>query len=133
MISLEKAAAQKHKKKVHKEEAVEEVKSLVVTQAMTIQELADKIQKTPAEIVKFLMFQGVMATVNQLIDVDTIKKVCAEYELEVLEEDFDAFIEKKWKKNKNKRHLLRLIKNFLKSVLLLFQLWDTLTTVKQLC
>ena len=93
MISLEKAAAQKHKKKAHKEEAVKEVKSLVVNQAMTIQELADKIQKTPAEIVKFLMFQGVMATVNQLIDVDTIKKVCAEYELEVLEEDFDAFIE----------------------------------------
>ena len=43
MISLEKAAAQKHKKKVHKEEAVEEVKSLVVNEAMTIQELADKI------------------------------------------------------------------------------------------
>ena len=46
---------------------------------MTISELADKIHKTPAEIVKFLMFQGVMATVNQLIDVDVIKKVCAEY------------------------------------------------------
>ena len=29
-------------------------------------------QKTPAEIVRFLMFQGVMATVNQLIDVETI-------------------------------------------------------------
>ena len=40
----------------------------------------DKIQKTPAEIVRFLMFQGVMATVNQLIDVETIKKVCAEYD-----------------------------------------------------
>ena len=105
MISLEKAAAQKHKKKTHKEEAVEEVKSLVVNQAMTIQELADKIQKTPAEIVKFLMFQGVMATVNQLIDVDTIKKVCAEYELEVLEEDFDAFIEEEMEKEQKQKAL----------------------------
>ena len=84
-ISLEKAAAQKHKKKIHKEEAVEEVKSIVVNQAMTISELSEKIQRTPAEIVKFLMMNGVMATVNQLIDIDVIKKICAEYGLEVLD------------------------------------------------
>ena len=84
MISLEKAAAQKHKKRTQAVAEKEAVKSIVVNQPMTIQELADKIQKTPAEIVRFLMFQGVMATVNQLIDVETIKKVCAEYELEVL-------------------------------------------------
>ena len=114
MISLEKAAAQKHKKKAHKEEAVEEVKSLVVNQAMTIQELADKIQKTPAEIVKFLMFQGIMATVNQLIDVDTIKKVCAEYELEVLEEDFDAFIEEEMEKEQKQKALTEIDKKLLK-------------------
>jgi translation initiation factor IF-2 len=80
-ISLEKAAAQHHKKKTQKTEEVEEVKQIVVTQAMTISELSDKIKKTPAEIVKFLMLNGVMATVNQLIDVDVIKKVCAEYGL----------------------------------------------------
>ncbi|MBR6127302.1 translation initiation factor IF-2 [bacterium] len=114
MISLEKAAAQKHKKKAHKEETVEEVKSLVVNEAMTIQELADKIQKTPAEIVKFLMFQGIMATVNQLIDVDTIKKVCAEYELEVLEEDFDAFIEEEMEKEQKQKALTEVDKKLLK-------------------
>ncbi len=114
MISLEKAAAQKHKKKSHKEESVEEVKSLVVNQAMTIQELADKIQKTPAEIVKFLMFQGIMATVNQLIDVETIKKVCAEYELEVLEEDFDAFIEEEMEKEQKQKALTDVDKKLLK-------------------
>ena len=114
MISLEKAAAQKHKKKLHKEEAVEEVKSIVVNEAMTIQELADKIQKTPAEIVKFLMFQGIMATVNQLIDVDTIKKVCAEYELEVLEEDFDAFVEEELEKEQKQKALTEIDKKLLK-------------------
>ena len=114
MISLEKAAAQKHKKKSHKEESVEEVKSLVVNEAMTIQELADKIQKTPAEIVKFLMFQGVMATVNQLIDVETIKKVCAEYELEVLEEDFDAFVEEELEKEQKQKALTEVDKKLLK-------------------
>ena len=45
MISLEKAAAQKHKKRSQKEEAKEAVTQIVVNQPMTIQELADKIQK----------------------------------------------------------------------------------------
>ncbi len=114
MISLEKAAAQKHKKKSHKEESVEEIKQIVVNSAMTISELADKIHKTPAEIVKFLMFQGIMATVNQLIDVETIKKVCAEYELEVLEEDIDAFIEEEMEKEQKQKALNEVDKKLLK-------------------
>ncbi len=114
MISLEKAAAQKHKKKSHKEEAVEEVKQIVVNSAMTISELADKIHKTPAEIVKFLMFQGIMATVNQLIDVDTIKKVCEEYNLEVLEEDLDAYIEEELEKEQKQKALSEVDKKLLK-------------------
>lgn len=113
-ISLEKAAAQHHKKKVQKEEEVEQVKSIVVDRAMTISELAEKIQKTPADIVKFLMFQGIMATVNQLIDVDVIKKVCAEYELEVLDEDLDAYIEEEMKEEEHKKVLTDVDKKLLK-------------------
>lgn len=114
MISLEKAAAQKHKKRSHKEEEKEAVTSIVVNQPMTIQELADKIQKTPADIVRFLMFQGVMATVNQLIDVETIKKVCAEYELEVLEEDIEAFMEEELEKEQKQKALTEVDKKLLK-------------------
>ena len=114
IISLEKAAAQKHKKRSHKEEEKEAVTSIVVNQPMTIQELADKIQKTPAEIVRFLMFQGVMATVNQLIDVDTIKKVCAEYELQVLDEDIDAFMEEELEKEEKQKALTEVDKKLLK-------------------
>ncbi|MFQ8625785.1 MAG: translation initiation factor IF-2 N-terminal domain-containing protein [Candidatus Gastranaerophilaceae bacterium] len=113
-ISLEKAAAQKHKKRAHKEEEILEVKQIVVNQAMTISELADKIQKTPAEIVKFLMFQGIMATVNQLIDVDVIKKVCAEYELEVLDEDLEAFMEEELEKEEKVKKLTEVDKKLLK-------------------
>lgn len=114
MISLEKAAAQKHKKRSHKEEEKEAITSIVVNQPMTIQELADKIQKTPAEIVRFLMFQGVMATVNQLIDVETIKKVCEEYELEVLEEDIEAFMEEELEKEQKQKALTEVDKKLLK-------------------
>lgn len=113
-ISLEKAAAQKHKKRQQKDEAVEQVKKIVVNQAMTISELSDKIQKTPAEIVKFLMMQGVMATVNQLIDVETIKKVCAEFELEVLDEDLEAFMEEELAKEEKQKALQAVDKKLLK-------------------
>ena len=113
-ISLEKAAAQHHKKKVQKVEEVEEVKQIVVNQAMTISELSEKIKRTPAEIVKFLMLNGVMATVNQLIDVDVIKKVCAEYGLEVLEEDLDAYIEQELEKEEKAKALSEVDKKLLK-------------------
>lgn len=114
MISLEKAAAQKHKKRSHKEEEKETVSQIIVNRPMTISELADKIQKTPAEIVRFLMFQGIMATVNQLIDVETIKKVCAEYDLEVLEEDIDAYIEEELEKEQKQKVLTEVDKKLLK-------------------
>ena len=113
-ISLEKAAAQKHKKRSHKDESVEEVKQIVVDRAMTISELSEKIQKSPAEIVKFLMMNGVMATVNQLIDIDVIKKVCAEYELEVLDEDIDAFMEEELEKEEKQKALTEVDKKLLK-------------------
>ena len=113
-ISLEKATAQKHKKRTHKEEEVEAVTQIVVNKAMTISELSEKIQKTPAEIVKYLMFQGIMATVNQLIDVDVIKKICAEYDLEVLDEDLDAYMEEELEKEEKEKKLTEVDKKLLK-------------------
>lgn len=74
-ISLEKAVQSKHKKHVQETQAVEEVKSVVIDRPMTIGELSDKIKKTPAEIIKFLMMQGIMVTVNSPIDIDTAKKL----------------------------------------------------------
>ena len=113
-ISLEKAAAQKHKKRTHKEEETEQVTQIVVNRAMTISELSEKIQKTPAEIVKFLMLNGIMATVNQLIDIDVIKKVCAEYNLEVLDEDLDAYMEEELEKEEKVKKLTEVDKKLLK-------------------
>lgn len=113
-ISLEKAAAQKHKKRGPKGEEIEQVTKIVVNQPMTISELSEKIQRSPAEIVKFLMMQGIMATVNQLIDVEAIKKVCAEFELEVLDEDVDAFLEEELEKEEKAKALQSVDKKLLK-------------------
>jgi translation initiation factor IF-2 len=60
------------------------------------------------------MFQGIMATVNQLIDVDVIKKICAEYELEVLDEDLDAFMEEELEKEEKVKKLTEVDKKLLK-------------------
>ena len=113
-ISLEKAAAQHHKKRAQREENIEAVKQLVVTQAMTISELSNKIQHSPAEIVKFLMLNGVMATLNQLIDVEVIKKICTEFGIEVLDEDLDAYIEEELEKEEKNKALAEVDKKLLK-------------------
>lgn len=91
-ISLEKAVQNKHKKHTQETAAVEEVKSVVINKPMTVGELSEKIKKTPAEIIKFLMLEGIMVTVNTPIDTETSKKVAQNFELEVLDEDIEEFI-----------------------------------------
>lgn len=60
------------------------------------------------------MLNGIMATVNQLIDVDVIKKICAEYELEVLDEDLDAYMEEELEKEEKEKKLTEVDKKLLK-------------------
>ncbi len=113
-ISLEKAMAQKHKKR-HKEEQKEEaVTQVIINQAMTIGELADKIKKSSAEIVKYLMMQGIMATVNEVIDVEIAKKVAQNFELEVLEEDLEAYMEEELEKEEKANALKNIDAKLLK-------------------
>ena len=91
-ISLEKAVQNKHKKHTQEVAKAEEVTSVVINKPMTVGELSDKIKKTPAEIIKFLMLEGIMVTVNTPIDTETSKKVALNFELEVLDEDIEEFI-----------------------------------------
>ena len=91
-ISLEKAVQNKHKKHTQEVKAKEEITSVVINRPMTVGELSDKIGKTPAEIIKFLMLEGIMVTVNAPIDTETSKKVALNFELEVLDEDIEEFI-----------------------------------------
>jgi translation initiation factor IF-2 len=115
LISLEKAMAQKHRKKEKVEEVQQEVKSVVINSVLTVGELAEKINKSSAEVVKFLMMNGILATVNQVIDVDTQKKVCANFEIEVQEEDLEAFIEEELEKEEKLKELSEVDESLLKS------------------
>ncbi|PAV30040.1 translation initiation factor IF-2 [Virgibacillus profundi] len=65
---------------------------------LTVSELAEKLNKESAEIIKKLMFLGVMATKNQDLDDDAIELICGEFEVEVEKEiiledtDLDKYI-----------------------------------------
>ncbi len=54
--------------------------------SIVIRDLAQKIEKSPIEIIKKLMTNGVMATINQPVDFDTAAIVVAEYGFEAVPE-----------------------------------------------
>lgn len=54
--------------------------------SLAVGELAEKLNKDSSEIIKKLMFLGVMATKNQELDADSIELICSEYGVEVEEE-----------------------------------------------
>ena len=105
LISLEKAISQKHKKKAKDDGAVEAITQVVINQPITVGELAVKIGKSPAEIVKFLMMQGILSTVNETISVETQKKICESFELEVLEEDLEEYMQQELEKEEKAKAL----------------------------
>src|SRR5699024_5683393 len=53
---------------------------------LTVSELAEKLNKDSSEIIKKLMFLGVMATKNQDLDDDAIELICSEFDVEVEKE-----------------------------------------------
>ncbi|MBM3125813.1 MAG: translation initiation factor IF-2 [Chloroflexi bacterium] len=58
--------------------------------SIVIRDLAQKIEKSPIDLIKKLMTNGVMATINQAVDFDTAAIVVAEYGLEAVLEVVEA-------------------------------------------
>jgi len=54
--------------------------------SIVVRDLAQKIEKSPIEVIKRLMANGVMATINQAVDFETAAIVIAEYGLEAVPE-----------------------------------------------
>lgn len=65
---------------------VELPEKIVFSESLSVGELAKKLGKEPSEIIKKLMLMGVMATINQELDKDSIELICADYGVEVEEE-----------------------------------------------
>src|SRR5512142_648656 len=60
--------------------------SIELPNTIVIRDLAQKIEKSPIEVIKKLMANGVMATINQAVDFDTAAIVVAEYGFEAVPE-----------------------------------------------
>ena len=95
----------KHKKRKKemkkKQETVQETpSSITYSGTLTVSELAEKLNKDVAEIIKKLMFLGIMATKNQDLDDDAIELICEDYgvkiekEEELDETDFERYRKK---------------------------------------
>ncbi|WP_018922512.1 translation initiation factor IF-2 [Salsuginibacillus kocurii] len=72
---------------------------ITFSDSLSVAELAEKLGKESAEIIKKLMGLGVMATKNEELDKDTIELIVAEYGVEAEEEieidtlDIDLYVE----------------------------------------
>lgn len=64
----------KKKKEVIPQEK-EKVMSVIIDKPLTVGELAGKLDTTVSDVIKQLMMSGILATVNQTIDTDTIKGI----------------------------------------------------------
>ena len=95
----------KTKKEIEREEIERNAEAacgvVEIGDTITVKELCEKLGKPTAEVIKNLIFLGVMAGVNQEIDFATAEKLCEKYEviaerkeeeteLEAFEEDTDV-------------------------------------------
>ena len=78
---------------------VETPDKITFSGSLTVGDLAKKLSKEPSEIIKKLFMLGIMATINQDLDKDTIELIATDYGIEVEEEvvvsetDFETFID----------------------------------------
>ena len=74
-------AREKEKKRAREEqgEIQKQIRDVVVPDAITVQELANRMAERAADVIKKLMELGVMATINQVIDADTAELVTSEF------------------------------------------------------
>ena len=74
-------AREKEKKRAREEqgEIQKQVRDVIVPDAITVQELANRMAERAADVIKKLMELGVMATINQVIDADTAELVTGEF------------------------------------------------------
>lgn len=80
----------KHKKGGGKQQPLQKVTELpdkiTYSGSLSVGELAGKLGKEPSEIIKKLFMLGIMATINQDLDNDTIELIASDYGVEVDEE-----------------------------------------------
>ncbi|MGQ9816608.1 MAG: translation initiation factor IF-2 [bacterium] len=81
LAKIEKGATKKHyrKEEIIKTPEVEEIKTVEVVEFMTVAEFAQALNVPASEVIKKCISLGVMASLNQRLDLDTIAVLCDEF------------------------------------------------------
>ncbi|MDT9335529.1 translation initiation factor IF-2 [Clostridium perfringens] len=88
------AKKKKKKKKGSEDETLEQdVEVIEIGKTITVKELAEKLNKPVNDVIKTLIFTGVMAAINQEIDFETAEKVAEKYEVAVYEKEEENTLE----------------------------------------
>ncbi|MCC5419491.1 translation initiation factor IF-2 [Clostridium perfringens] len=89
------AAKKKKKKKKGSEDdnLEQDVEVIEIGKTITVKELAEKLNKPVNDVIKTLIFTGVMAAINQEIDFETAEKVAEKYEVAVYEKEEENTLE----------------------------------------
>lgn len=109
---------------VRKERPLPDV--LEYSEGINVAEIAKKIHREPAEIIKKLFMMGVMVNQNQSLDNDTVELLAADYGIEAQQKvevdisDIDKILKTKKRIQLTLYHALQLLLS-----------WDTLTMVRQ--
>ena len=82
----------KNEKSVVDENKVDDI--IEIGKTISVKELSQKINKSTADIIKNLMFLGLMVSINQEIDFEIAKKLCEKYEIECIQKSSEAEEEK---------------------------------------
>ena len=82
-IEGKKAKRRRHRTEEDVEVAEAEAKAVRVTEFISVGELASALGVKPADVVSCCMKMGVMATINQRLDADTIEAIADEFGFEV--------------------------------------------------
>ncbi|MCY9516130.1 translation initiation factor IF-2 [Paenibacillus apiarius] len=72
-----------NQQQVQREKIDNTPKKIIVRGEMTVGELAKLLHKDASEVIKKLLFLGVMATINQEVDLETIQLIADEFKVEV--------------------------------------------------
>ncbi len=62
------------------------ITEITYTNQVSVKELAELLHKSASEIIKFLFMLGNMATINTILDDETVQLICMEYGVEVTKE-----------------------------------------------
>ena len=88
------AKKKKKKKKGSEDDNLEQyVEVIEIGKTITVKELAEKLNKPVNDVIKTLIFTGVMAAINQEIDFETAEKVAEKYEVAVYEKEEENTLE----------------------------------------